>query len=170
MYFSTFALLAAAVTGAIAAPTPQDTSYPTPMDSELSTVAATNNTGPVYPPENTRRAIFVALFRAQGSVSTKMIDFTAADLKGLQLDLGGVGEPFQYVHLSVGANVPNQGLRCRLVASDGNVILVSRGGEGEKNRQTFSDMGPGGKGHWNLDEAGDGIARVKYVQCNPSFA
>jgi hypothetical protein len=74
------------------------------------------------------------------------------------------GAPYTNVQLFVGPGVANQKLRCQLKAQDQNIILVDRGQN--KNKKTFGD---GGKGAWALDVAGDGIARVETVTCDPNF-
>jgi hypothetical protein len=76
-----------------------------------------------------------------------------------------VGGKFRTVKLTLGPGIANQKLRCQLTDSKGKVVLADRGTN--TNKKTFGD---GGKGKWTLDVAGDGIAHVAKVTCDPSFA
>lgn len=71
---------------------------------------------------------------------------------------------FSTVRLIVGPGVENQKLRCQVKDEEGNVILVDRGNN--KNKETFGD---GGKLEWQLDAAGDKVASVDTVTCSPEF-
>ncbi|KAH7324184.1 hypothetical protein B0I35DRAFT_157334 [Stachybotrys elegans] len=71
---------------------------------------------------------------------------------------------FRTVQLVLGPGVDNQKFRCQLTGPHGEVVLVDRGNN--KNKETFGD---GNKGPWKLDAAGDGIAEVNKVTCDPRF-
>jgi hypothetical protein len=72
---------------------------------------------------------------------------------------------FRTVKLTLGPGVDNQKLRCQLKDRNGNIILADRGTN--LNKKTFGDAN---KGEWKLDVAGNGIATVATVTCDPSFA
>ncbi|KAI9149940.1 hypothetical protein HJFPF1_09686 [Paramyrothecium foliicola] len=70
---------------------------------------------------------------------------------------------FRTATLTLGPAVANQKLRCQLTGPDG-VVLLNRGTN--VNKETFGDAG---KGEWALDVAGDGVATVDTVTCDPAF-
>lgn len=104
----------------------------------------------------------VRISLSDGAEFGRQVTFDASKVKGVVS--AKVGGAFKTVKLTLGPGIDNQKLRCQLTNSNGKVILVDRGTN--KNKKTFGD---GGKGAWKLDVAGDGIAHVAKITCNPSF-
>lgn len=113
-------------------------------------------------PEFEKRELDLAIrvTLSDGNLATQ----TAFDNAGLELEekvpVGSAG-PFNTVNLDIGADVENQGLRCQIVDTNGDVIELVRDGNEDI---TFGD---GGNGAWNFLDPES--SEVGNIICDPAF-